>query len=263
MLNWVYLFLNQAIALSQNRQRFWHATRMAALITLVSGVLSGCNQLQFFYQWSEVELDMRVATTDTPGVYSVIGRANLPENTEIAVAAVRYLHPDDRAAAQLNPNPTYSVLAYQPVKVEQGKWQIDLNLWQVARDGRYQEAWQLEQPKLNLSLKPDETVIFLATLTPAAELSELEQQLAKRGIRLPRGSVFSTSEGFRYAQVHHAMAVSLPTGRTTPPPERPEDRNGGWGDRYIIPQEPQNPTNLEFPENRTTNAPASLDEFLQ
>jgi hypothetical protein len=231
---------------------------MAKLLLLLP-LVSGCAQIQSIFQWSDVELQIQVEATATPGTYSVSGRANLPENTQISVAAVRYLEPDDRTNV-LTMNPTYSILAYQPAAVTQGQWQTNLNLWQVDADGNYQETWQIEQDKLGLSLNPDETVLFLATLTPINELSTLEAELAKRGVRFPRGSILSTSEGFRYAQVQASLAVALPTGQTTP---NPEDDNFGWGDRYLIPQEPQNPTNLEFPTERLTDAPPRPEELLQ
>ncbi|GAB4377176.1 MAG: hypothetical protein Kow00121_25880 [Elainellaceae cyanobacterium] len=236
-----------------------YVTKLLILLPL----LSSCAPIQLRYFWDEVELNMQVKATDTPGTYAIQGAADLPEKTRIAIAAVRYLHPGNSASARLNDDPTYSILAYQPVEVENGQWQIDLSLWRVAADGRFQEIWQIEQSKLGISLKPDADVVFLATLAPDYELSQLEQELARRGIRFPSGAVLSTSEGFRYAQVQEVMSVALPTGRTTPPPERPEDRNGGWGDRYIIPNEPPNEVELAFPDERKTNAPPTREEFLQ
>lgn len=236
--------------------------KLVHLIALLS-FLPACAKLPLLSRWSEVNLGMQVTSTARPGVYTVAGKADLPEGTPLTVLAVRYLNPADPASVRLDPEPTYSILAYQSAAVKQGQWQTQLNLWQVADDGRFQETWQLEQARLNMSLKPEADVIFLTTLTPIEELAHLEQELAKRGIRLPSDSILSTTEGFRYAQVEQVMAVALPTGRTTPPAPRPEDDNDGWGDRYIIPQEPPNPTNLEFPNTRTTNAPPAPQEFLR
>jgi hypothetical protein len=265
MLNRVWTQFSQQFRSSQaqSSHRQWpgRIANIALLLTLVSG----CTQIQTlpFFKWSEVDLNIEVSRTDTPGVYSVSGNTNLPEKTQLSIAAVRYLHLEGKNSStpdSFNPTPTYSILAYEPAEVKQGQWQTNLNLWRVASDGKYQEIWQIEQNKLGLSLQPDETVVFLATLTPIDELSSLEQELAKRGIRLVQGAVLSTAEGFRYAQVQHALDVALPTGQTTP---NPEDDNFGWGDRYIIPQEPQNPTNLEFPNERLTDAPPKPEELLR
>lgn len=248
--------LSQGMIFVQTCQR---SIRILSAVTLL-GFLSSCTQIQSFFQWTEVDLNLQVQSGQS-GRYTLSGKANLPENTEITVAAIRYLQPEG-AIVKPNPDPTYAILAYQPVVVKQGQWQTQLNLWEVAADGEFQEAWQREQDKLGLTLQPAPEVVFLATLAPSEELSALEQELAKRGIRFPNRSILSTTEGFRYAQAQHSMAVALPTGSTTPPPPRPEDDNDGWGDRYIIPQEPPNRVELELPEERRTDAPPRPEEFL-
>lgn len=275
---------------------FMHLIRSIRVVQFLALLLllSGCATVQFpgFFRWSEVDLAIQVESTNTPGIYSVSGRANLPNDTPITIAAVRYLQLDDRlnqrqnansedllpedllsedsssnsssANSLMNPSQqTYSILAYQPAIVKGGEWQADINLWKVALDGRFQEAWQLEQSQVGVSFQPEANVIFMATLSSADELSKLEQDLSRRGIRFPGGTILSTSEGFRYAQIQQSLAIALPSGSTAPPPQRPEDRNGGWGDRYIIPNEPPNPTELEFPGTRITDAPPSPEEFLR
>lgn len=206
---------------------------------------------------------MRVTATETPGVYTIAGNTTLPDNTRLNVAAIRYLYPGDAASATFNPDPTYSILAYQFAQVQKGEWQTKLNLWQVASNGQFKEAWQLSQPKLGLSFKPDEAVVFMASLAPITKLSELEQQLSRKGLKFPGGTIRTTSEGERYAQVNQLMAIALPSGNTSPSPPRPEEINYGWGYRYLIPLEPQNPYNLEFPDKRQTDAPPKPNEFLQ
>ena len=227
--------------------------------------ITGCKGLWSPSQLSDVPLNIRVAPLGL-GLYGISGETSLPQGTQLTVVAVRYLTIDasvDADAAQFNPTPTYSILAYQPVKVAKGKWQTQLNLWQVAADGRYQESWQLEQARLGLALKPSENIVFLATLTPVDNLSALERQLAGLGQRLASGAVRSTPEGQRYAQVNQSLALALPTGSTTPPGPQANEVNYGWGDRYLIPQEPQNPYDLEFPRERQTNAPPLPGEFLR
>lgn len=212
---------------------------------------------------SDVDFSLQVSPSDQPGSFKVSGKTSLPDRTAMVVLAVRYLNPAEPASIALNPEPTYSILAYQPVEVRQGGWQTQLDLWQVAPNGQYQEAWQLEQPHLGVTFDPTNDVVFLATLTPVNELRKLEQQLARRRLQLASQIIQSTSDGQRYAQVYQALAIDLPTGKTAPPPPRPEEDNYGWGDRYIIPKEPQNPTNLQLPEQRQTNAPPRIEEFLR
>jgi hypothetical protein len=201
-----------------------------------------------------------------PGVYAIAGKTNLPEKTQITVAAIRYLYPTTSAAKNFNPNPTYAVLAYQPTEVNKGTWQTTLNLWETGADGRFQESWQLDQKKLNWTVAPADEVVFLATLAPvdrSDQLEQLESQLAKKNIQLSRKLVYGTADGQQYLQVSQTMAIALPTGNTTPPSLRPEELNGGWGNRFLIPPEPQNPIKLELPKERRTNAPVTAEEFFR
>ena len=221
-----------------------------------------CTSFPLLGQLADVNLNLQVAATATPGVYTISGETNLPDQTQLTVMAVRYLSLEN-SAASFKPNPTYSILAYQPAQIQHNKWQAQLNLWQVAPDGQYQETWQLEQAQLGLPLRPVTEVVFLATLTPADKLSRLEPLLATRGMRLSNRTVQTTAEGQRYAQVDRSIAIALPTGSTTPPAPNPNQRNYGWGDRYLMPQEPQNPYDLKFPSDRLTNAPPAADEFLR
>lgn len=212
---------------------------------------------------SDANFQIRVTPSSQKGVYTVTGSTNLPNESRIGVAAIRYLRQDKVLSSSQSPSLTYSILAYQDVEINDGKWQVNLNLWKVAPDGQYKEAWQIEQAKLGLTFTPETEVTFLATVAPTDSLSELEKQLEKQGIKLVSSVVRNTSEGERYVQASQVLPVALPTGSTTPPPQRPEDLNGGWGPRYLLLPEPPNINNYEKPKNRRTNAPLSPTEFMQ
>jgi hypothetical protein len=212
---------------------------------------------------SKADFQIRVTPSGRSGVYTVAGSTNLPDESRITVAAIRYLQPDKPSSPSLIPTKTYSILAYQDVKVNKGKWQTTLNLWQVAPNGQFQESWQLEQSQLGLSLKPETDVTFLATVAPTDSLSELEHQLEKQGVKLVSRLVRNTTDGERYIQASQVLPIALPTGQTTPPQPQPEDINGGWGNRFLLIPEPPNINNYQKPDNRRTNAPLSPAELLQ
>jgi hypothetical protein len=212
---------------------------------------------------SEAQFQLRVTPSERPGIYTVAGTTNLPNKSRIAVVAVRYLRSNKPQTQDIKPNLTYSVLAYQDVEVNKGKWQTNLNLWKVAPNGEFKEAWQLEQAKLGIKLEPETGVTFLATVAPNESLADLEQQLQKQGIKLVSNVVRNTVEGERYIQANQILPVALPTGQTTPPPQRPDDLNGGWGPRYLLIPEPPNTNNFEQPNKRRTNAPLSPTELMQ
>lgn len=212
---------------------------------------------------SSAEFKIQVTPSNPVGTYTVAGKTNLPDKSRITVAAIRFLKPDNSRVKNLTPNQTYSILAYQDAKVDKGAWQATLNLWKIAQNGKFQEAWQIEQSKLGLSMASEPDVTFLATVDPVDSLSELESQLEKQGIKLVSNLIKNTVEGERYIQASQVLAVALPTGQTTPPQPKPEDINGGWGNRFLLIPEPPNINNYEKPDKRRTNAPLSPSEFLQ
>lgn len=241
-------------------------------IVLLLILTTGCSEAPLILQRlpslipglsSKADFQLRVTPAGRSGLYTVAGNTNLPDQTRITVAAIRYLKFDEQPSKNIGSNQTYSLLAYEDIKVNKGKWQATLNLWKIAPDGKFQESWQLDQPKLKLSLKPENEVTFLVTIAPTASLPELEGKLERQGIKLVSRLVRNTADGQRYIQVSQILPIPLPTGKTTPPKPRPEDVNGGWGNRFLLIPEPPNINNYEKPKERRTNAPLSPNELLQ
>jgi hypothetical protein len=166
------------------------------------------------------------------------------------------------AAATEAPKLTYSILAYQVVSVEDQQWQSQLNLWQTATDGRQLETWQLDQSELNLNVKPLDAVIFIATFTPFDQLTTLEGILYQQGLQLSSALIRTTSEGQRYLQASQVLEIPLSADAGQTLAKRPQPHNGGWGTRYLLIEEPPLPYQLEFPEERQTDAPGTAEEFL-
>jgi hypothetical protein len=244
------------------------STGKLLIILPVVLLLNGCSQLRDLLQgkFAKADIQFQVTPAKSPGHYEITGKADLPDRTEVRVAALRYLYPTTLASQSLNPKPTYSILAYQNAKVDKGKWQTQLNLWQAAPDGRWQEYWQLHEPKLKLPLKPDNDVVFLVTLAlgdKVGPIDQVQQSLRERRKDLDSSVIRQNLAGDRFLQVTQVLPVALPTGSTAPPPLEDKDINGGWGRRYIIPPEEPNPNNMEFPANRRTNANPAIDEFVR
>lgn len=241
-------------------------------IGLMGAIATGCTAttpLSFQpLQWRSPEflkaadLTLQVQPTDEPGKFTVTGTADLPEGTELTVLAIRQLRLQNSPLVSLEPQPTYSILSYETVILERQQWATTLSLWQVAPDGEYKETWQLQEPELELAVTPDDEVFFLVTLTPLDDLAAIEQQLAAQNQRLVNRYIQTTSEGSRYLQAGSVIAVNLPTGKTAPIGIRDEDINGGWGNRFLELPDLPNHRQLEFPEQRQTNAPMAQEEFL-
>lgn len=246
----------------------WRWLPCLLVITSLLPLTIGCRTLTLPGQPQEVSLQMAVESGSKRSGYTVSGTTNLPDNTPITVAAIRYFYPtssSDSASLQSTVNPpssTFEILDYASTTVAEGKWQAELTLQQQGTDGKGWEEWQMQQPKLGLTLKPAETVSFVTMLTAEDQLTPLEQQLAEEGFRLPRGIVRTTVEGQRYAEVSQTIALTAPNlGQPAPAALEPE--NYGWGDRYVLVKEPQNPTRLERPDQPQTNAPPTSLEFLR
>lgn len=232
--------------------------------------LTGCSQTSNLTHFlnpnqtlQEVSLKWQVSPVSQPGSYQATGQTNLPDRTQLTVAALRYLYPVSPTSKKLNTKPTYAILDYQSATVESGQWQTRLNLWQVAKDGTFQENWQMEQQGLSTRFDPQSEVVFLVTLAPIDQLLDLQQQLADLGQQLPQRLMQINAAGERYAQSRQTLVIDLPTGGTLAPPPQLEAENFGWGRRYLLPQEPQNPTRLEQPSERITTAPSRPEEFLR
>ena len=162
-------------------------------------------------------------------------------------------------------NPTYAILDYEQAEVQAGTWQVQLNLWQVARDGRYQESWQLDQEELQLQWEPEPDVIFLATLIvdgAADRLQPVQDELAERQLSLSSTLIQTSPEGEQFFQAAQVQPIDLPQGKTAPPGLRVQDINGGWGERYLLVEQDPLPGTLKFPINRNSNAPGSPAEFI-
>jgi hypothetical protein len=206
-----------------------------------------------------VELNINeIKAASRPGVYNIAGSTNLPDDSQIAVTAVRYLSPVDEQSLTSHPN-TYSILARQTVPVSAGRWQTTLNFWQIATDGRLQEGWQTEAA-LQHSLQPATSVIFVATYEPSAQLPTQKQIPELRG-RLVRFS----AEGEEYVQANQTLPIAIASGKTTPPKTLPEQINGGWGNRSELNLDTSNTTTSRPKPIKTnqTNAPLSAAEFLR
>lgn len=227
----------------------------------------------------EVSLNFSVESANRPGTYTVTGTTNLPDRSQITVSAIRYLFPTEGQRLGPDPNTTYSILDRQIAEVVQSNWQATLNLEQIASDGRVQEAWQLTQAQTELSLTPSPEVSFLATFDPLNQRSlasdpddtrtvarfAQSSQLQGNTQELRGSLVRFTNEGQPYVQASQTLAIPLPTGKRQPPKLKPEDINGGWGNRYEIKPEPPVPSTMRPQPLKTDqiDAPLSPSEFLR
>ncbi|NJP10203.1 MAG: hypothetical protein HC866_12590 [Leptolyngbyaceae cyanobacterium RU_5_1] len=219
-------------------------------------------------QPSSVEFSLQVKPASRAGVYRVTGTTSLPDQSQISVMGIRDLHPSHDAVQpdQLAAHSNYSILARRIATVSQGKWETELSLWQVASNGDYQEAWQLNQPNFKLPITPAEEVSFVAIAELNNQPPSVSQQLSReRYEKIDSSLIRSTAQGERYLQTNQTLPVNLPTAKTTPPIQTAAERNGGWGDRTSLKAETPAGSYSGSPrfKGNLTEAPPSSTEFMR
>lgn len=211
-----------------------------------------------------LNLSIREVQHEGGGTYTIAGTTSLPAKTKITVSAVRYLVEGLSPETNSETDIPYAILDRRVAEVEQGSWQAELNLWQIAPDGKFQEAWQLSQQDADVIFNPDANVTFLATFDPVNQPENFKAEVEKLDTSLQAALARFTPDGELYLQASRIMAIALPTGQTTPPqPSRLADavrrsKRTSAASRTSQAGATQEPTSW-----RKTTAPLKPDEMLR
>lgn len=240
----------------------FRSLKLFFLLGSLGGVLGGCgfaietpNNPILINRLPVADMDFTVESGRNSYTYELQGTANFPNQTELNVLAMRKLAP---TAEEVEPKPTFSVLDYQVVTVQNGRWQGELTLKQPAADGSRKETWQLDQTELEMDVEPLDEIIVMATYTPLDQLTTLERILAQQGLKVSPELLQTTPDGRRYLEMQKVLDVPVSNEIAV----RPELYNDGWGTRHILIEEPPMPYQVDFPKERQTNRPAEPKEFL-
>jgi hypothetical protein len=195
-------------------------TIVVPVVVLFSGCTTTLNRVNSTFLTPPLELTInQVEPTSQSGVYTVSGRATLPDTTRITVTAVRYLQPDVRLSSSTVSSPAYVILDRQFAEVNQNQWQTRVNLWQVAANGQFQEAWQMDQENTGIQYEPSPSVTFLATLDPVAQPKDFQTRVEQLDEDVQAALMAFTTDGELYVQTSKSFDINLPTGSTVPPAE--------------------------------------------
>lgn len=164
---------------------------------------------------SQADLSLKVESSNRPGVFTVSGRTNFPDQSQIIVQGIRPLTSPAQASSIAMPS-NYAILDRQTAVVSQGQWQATLNLWHSTPDGQYQEVWQANQTLLR-RLQPSADVLFVAALDPGSHAKELKQQLERQGKALEGANVRFTTDEQWYIQAKQTLAITPPSGKQISP----------------------------------------------
>jgi hypothetical protein len=212
---------NQPFDCHRPNSRSIKAILILSFILLIMTTTTGCRQLPSWIPGtttsSSVDISiLQVQPTNRPGVYSVVGSANFPDQTQLTVAAVRLLS-DAQSSNHKHAKLSYELLDRQFTTIERGNWRASLNLWQVAPSGDFQEPWQISQPYLSREFQASPQVTFTATFDPVRYPNNFQRQIEEGDRPLVRPSLAQyNADGEVYLQASKTLAIALPTGRTTP-----------------------------------------------
>lgn len=232
-----------------------------SILILFTG--TGCNRflnLAGNSNVAPVSLEIQqISPTSQPGHYSAIGSTNLPDQTQLTISAVRYLKDTDAASVANSTSKPYAILDREFVKVENGQWQSELSLWEVADNGRYQEVWQLDsEGTAQLAVAPN--VIFLAVVEPGAIDEQVEQRLAPQ-VNSNNPLFGFTDGGDLYLQAAKEVPVKLPNQTATA--TLINDRESPWKDRSQSNPAADLKASTEMPFEETDNLPLPSYNQLQ
>lgn len=157
---------------------------------------------------SQVELSLKVEPSNRPGVFTVSGQTNVPDQSQVIIQGIRPLTSSQLASTNAASN--YAILDRQTAVVSKGQWQATLKLWQSTPDGQYQEVWQSNQ----IPLRPGTDVVFVAAIDPGNQSKALKQTLEKQGKSLEGANVHFTTNEQWYLQAKQTLTVTPPTGKT-------------------------------------------------
>ncbi|BAZ12958.1 hypothetical protein NIES4071_47920 [Calothrix sp. NIES-4071] len=263
-----YSMYNPFLALNSYCFRKYTTRSLLTVISLVLVVTNyGCTQKA----QNEVKLEIKnLQPAGGNGVYKVAGSTNLPESSQVAITAVRYLSSNETQTVDADLDADRSILDRKIVEVKQGQWEADLNIWQVSPDGSYKETWQKNQ--LTSKQTPQNEVTFTVTFDPQSQVPRTQNQNSQTSVdsapefqSLEGKLLRFTNQGERYVQASQSISIPLPFGKTVPPQQLAEDVNDGWGNRYII--QPETVASTFTPpqvsKSRQTTAPLSTSEFLR
>lgn len=171
-----------------------------------------------------VELSLKVESSNRPGVFTLSGSTNIPDQTQIIVQGIRPLLASTQST-EIEDSPNYVILDRQAAVVSQGRWQATLKLWQSAPDGQYQEVWQANQRPLR-QLQPDPDVVFVAAIDPGNQSKALKQQLERQGKTLEGANIRFTTDEQWYLQAKQTLAVTPPIVKQPASNRKANDSDG-------------------------------------
>lgn len=216
---------------------FVDSMNKSALIRVLSAVLivvltSACDRLPVIGRGGATPITLtieQIAETSQPGGFTLSGIATLPNQTPLTVSAVRRLNPEANGSSS-DREPLFSILDRKLAVVQDGRWQAQLELWEVSPEGFYQETWQRSDNGL-VTGQASSAIEFRATLEPV-DLSRAA--IKNRPATLDQAAnplLNFTPDGQPYLKASESRVVALPSSSVMASAGIPTANRPGWQGR--------------------------------
>lgn len=171
----------------------------------------------------------QITETGQPGQFILTGTTNLPDKTTLTVSAVRLVNAPN--ISDLTPEGSqHAILDRKSALVRGGRWQSQLQLWEVGSEGTYQENWQTIVGSAVDPASSSPSVDFLATLEPGdlAKSNLMARSDLLEGANSPLLNF--TPDGEPYLKAIQSRVVALP-GSALSATGLPQESQSIWEDR--------------------------------
>lgn len=171
----------------------------------------------------------QITETGQPGQFILTGTTNLPDNTPLTVSAVRLVNSAN--VSDLTPEGAqHAILDRKSALVKDGRWQSQLQLWEVGPEGTYQENWQTIVGSAMAPASSSPSVDFLATLEPV-DLAKSNLMTRSDLLESANSPLLNfTPDGEPYLKASQSRVVALPSGAVSAP-GLPQESQATWKNR--------------------------------
>lgn len=207
-------------------------TKLLVFIVLVLATACDSTSSNLFGRGQNNTIDIvieQITETGQPGQFTLTGTTNLPEKTPLTVSAVRLVKSPN--ISDLTPEGSqHAVLDRKSALVKNGRWQTQLQLWEVGSEGTYQESWQIIVGSTVDPASSSPSVDFLATLEPI-DLAKSALMARSDLLEGANSSLLNfTPDGEPYLKASQSRVVALPIGAVSAT-GLPQESQATWENR--------------------------------
>lgn len=208
----------------------------------------------------------QVRESDGLGQFTLSGKADFPEQTQITISAIRRLtFPSNDKTS--NADRFYSILDRKTTLVKDGYWKAKLSLWEVNSEGYYQENWQANEAYPSDKISSNPTVNFLLTIEPKNFIDYTTNSNNSNFRKLDDQSndlIRFTPEGESYLSVSKDLVIPLPQKVKAPRVESAQTPDTGWQKRTLLdPTKSSIEKPSQLPFLNEDNLPLTSDNLMK